>query len=51
MTKSKFSASSIVVSATFVIQLENGGQFLNATSISEAALTVIPQITKMKASL
>ena len=32
MTKSKFSASSVVVSSTFAIHLVNGAQFLNATS-------------------
>ena len=31
MTKSKFSASSIVVSLIFVINLANGAQSLNAT--------------------
>ena len=34
MTKSKFLASSIVVSSIFVIHLVNGGQFLNATCVA-----------------
>ena len=37
MTKSKFSASSIVVTSIFVIHLVNGAQFLNATCVSGAA--------------
>ena len=47
MTKSKFSASSIVVSSIFVINLINGAQFLNATCVAGAALTVISPLTKM----
>ena len=34
MTKSKSSASSIVVPPIFVIRLENGAQFLNATCVT-----------------
>ena len=37
MTKSKFSASSIVVTSIFVMHLVNGAQFLNATCVSGAA--------------
>ena len=33
MTKSKSSASSIIVSSIFVTNLVNGAQFLNATCI------------------
>ena len=34
MTKSKFSASSIAASSTFVIHLVNGAQFLNVTCVA-----------------
>ena len=47
MTKSKSSASSIVVSSTFVIHLVNGAQFLNATCVAGAAMTVISPLTKI----
>ena len=47
MTKSKFSASSVVVPSIFVIRLENGAQFLNATSINSCPITVILLLTKM----
>ena len=47
MTKSKSSASSIVVPSIFVIHLANGAQFLNATCVVGAALTVISPLTKM----
>ena len=47
MTKSKSSASSIVVPSIFVIHLVNGAQFLNATCISPAAVTVISPLTKI----
>ena len=47
MTKSKSSASSIVVSSVFVIHLVNGPQFLNATFVAGAATTVISTFTKM----
>ena len=47
MTKSKSSASSIVVPSIFVIYLVNGAQFLNATYVAPAAVTVISFITKM----
>ena len=47
MTKSKSSASSIVVPSMFLIQLVNGTQFLNATCVVGAATTVISPLTKM----
>ena len=47
ITKSKSSASSIIVPSLFVVHLINGAQFLNATYFSEAALTVISPLTKM----
>ena len=47
MTKSKFSASSIVVLSILVIHLVNHAQFLNATCVSGAALTVISLLTKI----
>ena len=47
MTKSKSLVSSIVVPSIFVIHLVNGAQFLNATCISGAAVTVISPFTKM----
>ena len=34
MTKSKFSASSIVVPSIFLTHLVNGGQFINATCVA-----------------
>ena len=37
MTKSKFSASSIVVPSIFVIHLVNVAQFLNGTCVAGAA--------------
>ena len=46
MTKSKSSVSSIVVPSIFVIHLVNGAQFLNATYVSQAAVTVISSLTK-----
>ena len=51
MTKSNFSASSIVVPSIFVINLVNGAQFLNGTCVSGAAvvfqeLTVISPFSK-----
>ena len=48
MTKSKFSASSIVVSSIFVIYLVNGAQFLNTTSVTilRPAIVISPP-TKM----
>ena len=51
MTKPKSSASSIVVPSIFVIHLVNGVQFLNATCVAPAAVTVISPLTKMSASL
>ena len=45
MTKSKSSASSVVVLSIFVIHLVNGAQSLNDTS--GAAVTVISPFTKM----
>ena len=47
MTKSKFSASSIVVPSIFVMHLANGAQFLNDTCVAGAAATVILLFTKM----
>ena len=47
MTKFKSSASSIVVPSIFSIHLVNGAQFLNATCICGAAMTVISPVTKM----
>ena len=40
MTKSEFSASSVVALSMFVIYFLNGAQFLNATFIKGAAVTV-----------
>ena len=37
--------SSIVVSSSFVIHLLNGTQFLNATCVSGASVTVISPLT------
>ena len=42
MNKSKTSASSIVVPSIFV----NGAQFVNATCVAGAAVTVISPLTK-----
>ena len=47
MTKSKSSTPSIVVPSIFVIHLVNNAQFLNATCVSGATLTVILPLTKM----
>ena len=47
MTKSKSSASSIVVSPIIVIHLVNGAPFLNAYCVTGAAVTVISPLTKM----
>ena len=47
MTKSKSSASSIVVPSIFMICLVNGAQFLNDTCVSGAAVTVTSPLTKM----
>ena len=47
MTKSKSSASSVVVSSIFVIHCVNGAQFLNATCVAGAAMAVISPVTKM----
>ena len=47
ITKSKFSASSIVVSSIFVMHLVNGAQFLNATFAAGVAMTVISPLSKM----
>ena len=46
MTKSKFSASSIVVPAIFVIHLVNGAQFLSTTHVARAAVTLISPLAK-----
>ena len=45
MTKSKCSASSIVVSLIFLIHLVNGAQFVNATCVARAATTLISPLT------
>ena len=47
ITKSKYSASSIVVPSVFVIHLVNGVQILNAIGISQADVTVISPLPKM----
>ena len=47
MTKSKSSASSIVVSSTFMILLMNGAQFFDCACVAGGAVTVISPITKM----
>ena len=47
MTESKSSASSIFVPSIFVIHLVNGAQFLNATCVARAAVTVILPFTEM----
>ena len=47
MTKSKSSPSSIVVPSIFVLHFVNGAQFLNATHVARAAMTVISPVTKM----
>ena len=48
MTRSKSSASSIVVPTIFVIQLVNGAQLnLNDICVCGAAVTVISPFTKM----
>ena len=47
MTKLRFSASYIVVSSTFVINLIKGTQFLNAICFVGAAVTVILSLIKM----
>ena len=47
MTKSKSSASSIVIPSIFVIQLMNGAQFLSATRASIFPVIVILPLTKI----
>ena len=47
MTEYKSSASSIVVSSIFVKHLVNGAQFLNATCVTAAPVTVISPLTKI----
>ena len=47
MTKSKSSATSIVVPSIFVIHLENGVQFLNATLCPLSPIIMISPVTKM----
>ena len=51
MTRSKSSASFIVVPSIFVICLVNGAQILNATCVAEDAMTVISPLTKLLTSL
>ena len=45
LTKSKSSASSVVVPSVSVIHLVTGAQFLNATCVSQAAAAVISPLT------
>ena len=47
MTKSKSSASSIVIPSIFVIHLVNGAQFLNASCVARATVTVMSPLIKM----
>ena len=47
MTKSKSSASSIIVPSIFVIHLMNGAHFLNATCVTQCPIIVISPLTKM----
>ena len=52
MTKSKSSASSIVVPSIFVMHLMIGAQFLNATGAGLlCVVAVVLPLTKTKASL
>ena len=46
MTKSRSSASFIVISSISVIHSINGAQFLHATCVASAAVTVISLLTK-----
>ena len=47
MTKSKSSASSIVIPSIFVLHLVNGAQFLNAIYVSWCPIIEILSFTKM----
>ena len=47
MTKSKSSASPIVVPSIFVIHSINGAQFLNATCVTSCPIIVMLILTKM----
>ena len=47
MTKSKSSASSVVVPSTVLIQLENDTQFLNATLVTLCPIIAISTLTRM----
>ena len=47
MTKSRYSASPIVVPSIFAIHLVKSAQFLNATCVAGTAVTVISPFTKM----
>ena len=49
MAKSKFSASSIVLSSIFLVDLVNGAQFVNDTCV--VGVAVILSFIKMWASL
>ena len=51
MTKSKSSASSIVVPTIFVIHLMNDAQFLNVTYVTRYPIILILPLTKMSESL
>ena len=48
MTKSKSAGSSIVVPSIFVKHLANGAQFLTATCVAGAVVTVISLLLKCK---
>ena len=47
MTKSKSSSSSNVVLSIFVIHLVTGAQFLSATFVTAATVTLMSPLTKM----
>ena len=48
MTKSKFSAPFITFPSIFVLQLVNGAQFLNATSVTRLPVAIVlSPFTKM----
>ena len=51
MIKSKYAVTFVVVPSIFVIHLVKGAYFLNATGMTEDAVTVISPFTKMKVSL
>ena len=47
MTISKSAGSSVIVPSIFVKHLANGAQFLTATCVAGAVVTVISPFTKM----